>query len=138
MPELWQCPKCKRQFAHKNQQHSCVIFPVKKHLARGNDLAKNLYAELLLKLKKIGPYKIESLPCCIHFVSSYTFGCCYIMKDKIRLHFVLKEKIKDKRVNKWSQISSHKYLYELDVENKEELDAKLTKWLKEAYYFKVM
>ncbi|MFH1367203.1 MAG: DUF5655 domain-containing protein [Patescibacteria group bacterium] len=138
MSILWQCPKCKRQFAHKNQGHSCVIYPVKKHLAHGSNLSKNLYFELLKKLKKIGPIKIESLPCCIHFVSAYTFGCCYIMKEKIRLHFVLKEKIKDKRVNKWSQVSSQKYLYEIDIANKEELDARLMKWLKEAYYLKVM
>ena len=138
MLKLWQCPKCKRQFQKISQGHSCVIYPVKKHLARGSDLAKNLYTELLKKLKKIGPIKIESLPCCIHFVSAYTFGCCYIMKNKIRLHFVLKEKIKDKRVNKWYKMPSQKYLYEVDIENKKELDEKLTKWLKEAYYLKVM
>jgi len=135
--KLWQCPKCKREFTNKNQQHSCIIYPIKKHLAHGNDLSRSLYSELLKKLKKIGPFKIESLPCCIHFVSEYTFGCCYIMKNKIRLHFILKEKIKDKRVNKWSQMSANKYLYEIDIENKKEFDKKLMGWLKKAYYLKV-
>lgn len=137
MPK-WKCPKCKRGFDKTNQVHSCVVYPVKKHLAGGTANSKKLYAELLKKLRKIGPIKIESLPCCIHFVSSYTFGCCYIMKNKIRLHFVLKEKIKDGRVKKWSQVSSQKYLYEIDITNKKEMDAKLTKWLKEAYYLKVI
>jgi hypothetical protein len=140
MPKLWQCPKCKRQFSHKNQSHSCVIYPVKNHLAHGNELAKSLYFEVLKKIKKIGPIKIESLPCCIHFVSkqAYTFGCCYIMKNKIRLRFVLKNEIKDKRVNKWSKMSGQRYLYEIDIAKKNELDGKLTKWLREAYYYRVM
>jgi hypothetical protein len=136
--EQWQCPKCKRQFANKNQPHSCVIYPVKKHLVHGTELSRNLYSELLKKLEKIGPFKIEPLPCCIHFVSQYTFGCCYIMKNKIRLHIVLKEKIKDKRVNKWGKMSTQKYLYEIDIKNEKELDKKLMGWLNKAYYLKVI
>ncbi|MFH0952566.1 MAG: DUF5655 domain-containing protein [Patescibacteria group bacterium] len=137
MPK-WQCKKCKRQFDKKHQVHSCVVYPVKKHLAKGNEKSRMLYVELLKKLRKIGPVKIESLPCCIHFVSHFTFGCCYIMKNKIRLHFVLPNKVKDKRINKWGKLSSQKYMYEIDIENLSDLDIKLLRWLKKAYYLKVM
>ena len=61
MTQKWQCPKCKREFANKNQMHSCVVYPVKRHFAGKEKVAKPLYDYLLAKIRKeIGPVKIES------------------------------------------------------------------------------
>ena len=84
---MWQCPKCKREFIKKNQSHSCVIYPIEKHF-KGKEYSKDLFEKLINAIKKnIGEIKIESLPCCIHLVSSYTFSGVWLLKDKIRLDF---------------------------------------------------
>ena len=129
----WKCPKCGRKFERKGQQHSCTIYPVAKHL-KGKEFASELYNELKARIKKTaGPFSIESLPCCIHFVSNFTFAGVYAMKDRIRLHLMLDRKISSKRIRRFSKISANNYMYEVDVKDKKELDKELMGWLKESY-----
>jgi len=132
--KLWKCPKCGRKFEKVKQQHSCAVYPVAKHL-KGKKLATELYDELKLKIKKTaGPFYVESLPCCIHFVTAaFTFSAVYAMKDGLRLHFGLDHKISSKRIRRYSQIAASRYMYELDIKDKNEMDKELLAWLKEAY-----
>jgi len=137
--KLWKCPKCGRKFEKIKQVHSCTIYPVAKHL-KGKKFATELYDELKAKIKKAaGPFYIESLPCCIHFVASgtcFTFAATYAMKDRLRLHFGLSRKIASKRIRKYAQTAASKYTYELDIMDKKEFDKELLDWLKEAYNMK--
>jgi len=133
--KVWKCPKCGRRFEKEGQQHSCAIYPVAKHL-NGKELATELYNELKSRIKKVaGPFWIESLPCCIHFVTApaYTFAAAYAMKDRLRLHFGLDHKITSKRIRRSAQTATSRYMYELDVMEKKELDKELLSWLTEAY-----
>jgi hypothetical protein len=131
---MWQCPKCKREFSKNNQQHSCVKFPLGKHFAGKEKIAKPLFDDYVNKIKKnIGPVKIESLPCCIHLVSSYTFGAVWAMKDKIRIDFRLDKDIKDKKISRKIKISPNRYMYYFDIKEKKEIDKKLIGWVKKAY-----
>ena len=136
MKNLWKCPKCKREFEKKGQMHSCNLYPVSEHLKGKEKIAKPLYNELKKKIKEnIGSFKVESLPCCIHFVSSYTFAAVYAMKDKIKINFSLDRKLVSPRLRS-QQFSANRYMYELDVKDKKELDEELIGWLKMAYNFK--
>ena len=83
--------------------------------------------------KKIGPLKVESLPCCIHFVSTYTFAAVYALRNKIRIHFTLDHELENLRIKKTSQISNTKYLYSVDIEKSDEIDEELISWLRQAY-----
>ncbi|MBU1149018.1 hypothetical protein KKI23_02910 [Patescibacteria group bacterium] len=134
MAKNWQCPKCKREFAKKNQMHSCVVFPVQEHFIGKTEIARPLYNELLKKIRKeIGPIKIESLPCCIHLVSHYTFMCVYALKDRIRIHFAHDKKITSKRIDKAAQLPGSKYMSSLDIYSKKEINKELITWLKDSY-----
>jgi hypothetical protein len=134
MPQkLWQCPKCKREFQKKNQSHSCKSFPIENHF-KGKDYAQELFEYLKSQIEKTsGPLKIESLPCCIHFVSNYTFGACWALKDRIRIDFRLDYKIDDPRIQRFIQMSANRYLYYFDLKDKKDVDGKLLGWIKEAY-----
>jgi len=133
MPKLWKCPKCKREFAKTRQQHSCTIYDIDKHFA-GKDYARKLFNFLVSEInKKVGKIKIESLPCCIHFVSNYTFGAAWALKDGIRIDFRLDHKIDTKKSYKVNHISANRYLYYLDIKNKKEIDSEFLTWIKEAY-----
>ena len=72
--------------------------------------------------KQVGSFKIESLECCIHFVSTFTFAAVKIFKDKIWIDFSLSRKIKSKRISRHVQMSAHRYLYALDIFNEDEMD----------------
>jgi len=133
MINLWKCPKCKREFAKKSQSHSCASYPLENHF-KGRNFAKGLFTHLKNKIEvSVGPLKIESLPCCIHLVSNYTFGAVWAMKDKIRIDFRTDFKIESQRIWKMIQISTNRYLYYLEIKDKKEIDNELLGWIKKAY-----
>lgn len=133
MKKLWQCPKCKREFAKTKQQHSCKFYPIEKHF-ENKEYAWELFGYLKKQIEKnIGSLKIESLPCCIHFVSSYTFGACWALKDRIRIDLRLDKKITTKKIHKMIKISPNRYMYYFDILKKEEIDSELLSWLRQAY-----
>ena len=132
MAKLWTCPKCKRKFEKKGQTHSCTIYPVAKHL-KGKEVGKMLYNALTTKMKKeIGRFRVESLPCCIHFVSTYTFAAVYALRDKIRIHFTLSHKLDSPRIGRFSHVSGKRYMYSIDIKDEKEMDKELMGWIKES------
>ena len=133
MKKLWVCSKCKREFAKKNQSHSCKAYPIEKHF-KNKEFAEFLFKYLKKEIEKnVGSLKIESLPCCIHLVSNYTFGAVWALKDRIRIDFRLDHEIKSSKINKTVKMSVNRYLYYLDITDKKEIDKKLLTWIKQAY-----
>lgn len=134
MSTKWKCPNCHREFVKKNQQHSCVSYPLANHF-KNKDYAKTLFTYLKQQIvKKVGPVKIESLPCCIHFVSSYTFGACWALKDRIRVDFRVDHKITTKKHFKVIQMSPNRFLYYVDLLTKKDIDAELLGWMRKSYF----
>ncbi len=80
----------------------------------------------------MGSLEIESLECCIHFLSAYTFAVVKILKGKIRVGFTLSRKIKSKRINQIVQMSTNRYLYSVDIAKDEDIDEELLEWIREA------
>lgn len=132
---MWKCPKCKREFQKTNQAHSCVFYPIENHFKNKEKIAKPLFDTYVKQIgEKIGPVKIESLPCCIHLVSSYTFSAAWALRDRLRIDFRTDKKIKDSRVSRENKISPHRYIYYFDIKKPSDIDSKLIGWLKEAYF----
>ena len=130
--KLWTCPECGRQFERTGQAHSCKPFPLEQHF-KGKPSGKLLFEKLKQAIKKqTGPFKIESLECCIHFVSTFTFAAVKIFKEKIRVDFSLSRKLNSQRINQFVQMSAHRYLYAIDILTENEIDDELMKWIEEA------
>lgn len=130
---MWQCPKCKREFIKNNQSHSCVLFPIENHF-KNKDSSKLLFMKLIDTInKRIGEVKIESLPCCIHLVSSYTFSGVWILKDRVRMDFRTNYKIKSKKVLKEISLSKNRNLYYIEIKDESDIDDELLKWIKDSY-----
>lgn len=132
MSVLWTCPKCGRQFIRHGQTHSCNRFPLAQHF-EGKPSGKLLYEKFKRAVKEqIGSFKIESLECCIHFVSTFTFVAVKIFKDKIRVDFSLSRKIKNRRISHSFQMSANRYLYVIDILDEKDIDEELIEWIKKA------
>jgi len=136
MIKTWKCPKCGRAFERKDQPHSCAIYPLEKHFKNKEEIAKPLYDALVGSIKKnVGPFKVESLPCCIHLVKepACTFAAVFALKDKIRIHFKSCHKIASIRIGKFSQMSANQYLNSIDIASKNQMDSELMRWIGDAY-----
>ena len=93
-----------------------------------------MYEQLKKAVKKnIGAFKTESLECCIHFVSTFTFTAVKVFKDKIRVDFSLNRKLKSKRINQFVQMSAHRFLYVIDIMKEDDMDEELIEWIQEAH-----
>jgi len=131
--KLWTCPKCGRQFERRGQSHSCRSYPLEKHFERKTK-GRLLFNKLKKELRgQLGPFKIESLECCIHFVGTCTFAAVKIFRDRIRVDFSLSRKIENKRIGRFVQLSAHRYLFDVDIGCEEEIDEELMNWIREAY-----
>ena len=129
---FWKCPRCGREFERHNQAHSCKIYPLELHF-NGKDASKTLYKKLCNEIRKEnGPFKVESLECCIHLVSTSTFAAIKILQNKLQIDFSLNHEIKNKRFIKSLKMSEHRFLYLLEIRNEEEIDDELLNWIKEA------
>jgi len=105
-----------------------------KHFKGKEEIARPLYNKLKAKIKEdIGPFKVESLPCCIHLVSTFTFAAVYALRKEIRIHFTLDHKLESSRIDKFTQMSANRFLYSIDIEDEKEIDEELMSWLKQAY-----
>lgn len=130
--ELWTCPQCRRQFERQGQSHSCRPFALEQHFIN-RATSERLYKKLIQDLEnQIDSFKIESLECCIHLVSGFTFGAVRIIKNKIRVEFTLSDNIQHDRFYRCVQMSAHRYLYLVDVKTEADIDPELIQWIKDA------
>jgi hypothetical protein len=134
---MWKCLKCKREFEKRNQVHSCTFYPEKKHF-ENKPAAMPLYQELKRKVKQhVGQFKVESLPCCIHFVkNAFTFAGAFVLKDKIRIFFMLEHELKSSRIYRSKMISMNRHEYLINIQDKKEINKELLDWINEAYTFR--
>lgn len=132
--QLWTCPKCGRQFQRKGQSHSCKLFPIQQHF-KAKPRGKKLYEVLCREIKKYtGPFKLESLECCIHFTTTFTFAAVHILSDRIRVEFSLEHKITNTRITDCRKLSAHRYLHFIDITQEEDINEELMGWIKEAHH----
>ena len=130
---LWECPKCGRQFEKRNQSHSCKQYPLEQHFI-GKINGELLYKKLKLMLENtMDSFKIESLACCIHFVSTFTFAAVKVFKDKISIDFSLNHKVINKRIKQITPMSKNRFLHCIDVFTETEINAELVGWIREAH-----
>jgi hypothetical protein len=133
---LWKCPKCGREFERHDQAHSCRVYPLELHF-KGKESSKTLYKKLCTEIRKeVGSFKVDSLECCIHLVSTSTFTAVKILQHKLQIDFSLNHEIKNKRFIKSLKMSENRYLYLLEITKEEEINDELLNWLQEAQKLK--
>jgi hypothetical protein len=132
LKELWECPKCGRHFEKANQRHSCKLYPLENHFIEKSH-GELLYKKLKSTLEEtLGPFKIESLECCIHFVSTFTFAAVKVFNSKISIDFSLNHKVINPRIKEVTQLSKNRLLHCVDVFTEAEINEELVGWIREA------
>jgi hypothetical protein len=130
--KIWVCPKCGRKFKRLGQSHSCKAFPLQEHF-EGKPDSTLLYKKFMKALKKkIGYFKIDSLECCIHFVSDFTFASIKVLKQHIEVGFSLNHFISSKKIKNCKRLSVNRYLYYVKILDEADIDEILLKWIVEA------
>jgi Domain of unknown function (DUF5655) len=129
---LWTCPRCRRQFKNRNQAHSCGQFTVEQLLDGKSPEIIELYdrlAELILRCGEVvaAPTKTRVL-----FKVRTVFATVAVTRNWLDLVFVLGRRLPSRRIKK-AQEEYPGIVHFLRIENIEDLNDEVAKWLQEAH-----
>lgn len=52
---MWHCEKCGRDFANRNQAHSCGKYSLDEHFAGKSPAVRELFDEVVKAIESVGP-----------------------------------------------------------------------------------
>ena len=129
---LWTCPRCRRQFANRNQAHSCGQFTVEQLLDGKPQEVVELYERLDDLIRKCGEVVVAPTKTRVLFKVRTVFASVAVSKNWLDVVFVLGRRLKHRRIKK-AQEEYPGIVHCLRVEKEEDLDAAFVSWLQEAY-----
>lgn len=133
---MWTCSNCSREFERAGQSHSCKTKSIDEHF-RNKDLAHRIYLALSeTLLRRVGPCKELSLPCCVHLVGSYDFLAALPKKSHLEIRFALSRELSGTRIAQSVPVSRTVFKNCVKLNSESDIDDELMGWLREAYYLK--
>src|SRR5262249_1110720 len=129
---LWTCPRCRRQFANRNQSHSCGQFTVEQLLDGKPQEIVELYERLAEMILRWGEVVVAPTKTRVLFKVRTVFASVAVSKNWLDVVFVLGRRLKHRRIRK-AQEEYPGIVHFLRIEKADDLDADLAGWLQEAY-----
>jgi Domain of unknown function (DUF5655) len=129
---LWTCPRCHRQFANRNQAHSCGRFTVGQLVDGKPQEMVELYERLADLVRRCGEVVVAPTKTRVLFKVRTVFASVAVSKNWLDVVFVLGRRLKHRRIKK-AQEEYPGVVHFLRIEKTEDLDADLAGWLQEAY-----
>ncbi|PYP89043.1 MAG: hypothetical protein DMF61_04935 [Blastocatellia bacterium AA13] len=130
---MWKCPECEREFAKRNQSHSCDSRSAVDHFLNKDPYLREAYEHLIGTLRTLGPLRVEAVKSAINFAAKFNFAAVRVAGDHLRVEFLLDHLIKSDRITKTERLSPTKIAYHVAVKSPSDVDRELIGWLKEAY-----
>ena len=129
---LWLCPTCHRRFANANQWHSCKKTSVESHFVGKDPQLRDLLDLLLVRLKRSGPLRIDSVKSSINLVSRHHFGGVKVRRNYLRVGFLATSAIKDSRIMHRQVVGPSRILHAIIVRSAKDLEPEVLEWLAQA------
>jgi hypothetical protein len=129
---LWTCPGCRRQFKNRNQAHSCGQFTVEQHLDGKSPEVIELYDRLAELIQRCGEVVVAPTKTRVLFKIRTVFATVAVTRNWLELVFVLGRRLSSRRIKR-AQEEYPGIVHFLRIEDVEDLDDEVAKWLQEAY-----
>ena len=129
----WICLNCGRNFARKNQSHSCELFSIKEHhFKNGTPLTIQLYNRFISIFQDFDPILIEPLKNIIVIKKNTQFLTIQIQKMALKIIFRSHTLFSSPRLTSIVNQDQMHY-YQFKIQKMDELDEELTNWMHLAY-----
>ena len=129
----WKCSTCGRAFAKRNQWHSCLARSADAHFRGKDPVFREIYRQLILRLRELGPLHVDAVKSSINLASGYHFGGLTVRTDHVRLGFLADNAIEDARIVRRLHLGPRRIGHWVVLRTAGDVDAKLMRWLKQAY-----
>jgi hypothetical protein len=131
---LWSCPRCGRQFANRNQSHTCrPLGDVDRHFAGTSPLVRETYERLIGVVERIGPISVlpEKTRIALHVRMS--FAALMPRQRWLDGHVVLARRLDSPRFRRVDVYSPHNVVHAFRLSSPGEVDDEVASWFREAY-----
>ena len=131
---LWQCDKCGRPFANRNQTHSCGRFTVEDFLAGKSSKAVELYKHFAAAIEQLDEVITAPARTRIGFQVRMIFAAVNRLNDDgLSAHVVMARRLERPRFTKIESISPRNHVHHFVIHHAKEIDDEVKGWLREAY-----
>ena len=130
---MWRCPDCKRQFANRNQSHSCGRYALAAHFEGKPRAVRAIFDKLLRVARKNGPIRVLPEKTRIAFQVRMSFAAFVIRRNWIDGHVVLARRLENPRFRRIETFSPRNHLHAFRFESVDEIDGEVEAWFAEAY-----
>jgi hypothetical protein len=132
--DLWTCADCGRQFANRNQQHSCVKRTVGDFLAGQTDHARALFSSFTEAALACGAVTYAPTLTRVGLQARMIFAAVNrLSDDHLDAHVVLSRRLEHPRFYKIESISPRNHVHHFRLHHVSEVDSDVRAWLQEAY-----
>jgi hypothetical protein len=133
IPPLWQCDKCGREFANRNQSHACGRYPLDAHFHGKPPEIRALFDAVVAAIRAIGPVRILPEKTRIAFQVRMSFAQVTPRQRWLDGHLVFARCIESPRFRKVETFSPRNHLHVFRLCAPQEIDDEFRAWLAEAY-----
>lgn len=130
---LWTCPRCSRQFANRNQAHSCTDVTVSDCLRGKDERVVELFRAFAAAVRSFGDdIRVHPTPSRIAFIARMTFAGAILKRDHLEAGMMLPYRSDSPRFHKFFPNGTGG-VHSLRLRKLTDIDNELRNWLAEAY-----
>ena len=133
MPKMWRCPECRREFANRNQSHSCGRYTLASHFAGKPPVVRAIFNKLLAVAKQNGRVTVLPEKTRIAFHVRMSFAAFVIRRNWVDGHVVLARRFDHPRFRRIETFSPRNHLHAFRFQSVEEVDEEVAAWFAEAF-----
>lgn len=130
---LWQCPRCKRTFANRNQTHTCGLHDLEHHFRGKSPEVRALFDAVLAAVNALGPVVVLPEKTRIAFHVRMSFAQVTPRRAWLDGHVVLARRLEHPRFRSIQTFSPRNHVHTFRLTDLSEVDAEFRAWLAEAY-----
>jgi uncharacterized protein DUF5655 len=131
-PPLWRCSECGREFANRNQSHTCGLHDLEHHFAGKPPAIRALYDRAAAIIQALGPVRVLPEKTRIAFQVRMSFAQLTPRQRWIDGHVVLARRLEHPRFRRVETFSP-RHLHAFRLESAADLDTAFKAWVREAY-----
>jgi len=130
---MWECPRCRRSFANRNQSHACGTYELEHHFAGTDANVRLAFERIVGSIQELGPVTVLPEKTRIAFQVRMSFAVVMPRKRWLDGHVVLARRCEHPRFTKIDYISPRNLVHHFRIVDPSEVDDEVRAWLAEAY-----
>src|SRR5438093_13003414 len=121
-PPLWRCPDCRREFANRNQSHSCGRYTLRRHFEGKDPGIRRMFDAVVETIRRVGPVRVLPEKTRIAFQVRMSFAQLTPRQKWIDGHVVLARRLESRRFRKVETFSPRNHLHVFRLTDLSEID----------------